>query len=131
MQTAIICLLILSIIPITMSWVSGYYRHKQFNMIDNKMPRVQASNLEGAGHCAVAAQQNAWEGLAVYAAALLAMFMAGVDLETVSTLLIVLVVCRVLHAVCYLINQDIVRSLAFLGAYGICMYFFYLAIAAA
>jgi len=130
MNTVISCLLIVTVMPIVCSWVSGYFRHKQLGVVDNKAPRLQNAELTGAGHRACAAQQNCWEALGMFVAALLALQFAGVAWESVVTLCIAFAVCRVIYMVCYLANQDAIRSIAFLAGFGICMYFFYLALSA-
>jgi uncharacterized MAPEG superfamily protein len=129
--TVVVCLLVMTLMPIVMSWVGGYYRYEDLGEVDNKAPRIQAAKLEGAGHRAYAAQQNCWEALGVFSAALLALLVAGVDPGSVATLCLMVVVFRVVYCICYLVNQDIVRSLSFLAAFGVCMYLFYLAISAA
>lgn len=128
MQTPILVLMILCILPIACGWASGYFRHKQFGSVDNKQPREQNAQLTGAGARAVAAQMNAWEALGVYSAALLALNLAQVPAEQYATLTLVLLGTRIAHTVSYIANQDIVRSLAFLAGYGICIYFFVLAL---
>ncbi len=128
MNIPVFVLMMLCILPINCAWVSGYFRQKQLGTIDNKNPRAQNTQLTGAGARAVAAQLNAWEALAVYAAALLALTIAQVPVASYATLTLVLLGCRIAHAVCYIANQDIVRSIAFLGGYGICIYFFVLAL---
>ncbi len=120
--------MMLCILPISCAWVSGYFRHQQLGSVDNKNPRVQNNQLTGAGARAVAAQLNAWEGLAVYSAALLAVTITQVPVASYATLTLVLLACRVAHGVCYIANQDILRSLAFLGSFGICIYMFVLAL---
>jgi len=128
MKAPIVTLFVLSVLPIIWSWVSGYCRQKQFGAIDNKHPREQNAQLNGAGARAVAAQQNAWEALAVYAAALLAVVATGVPVASYATLTLVLLACRVAHGIFYIANWDILRSLTFLPAYGICIYMFILAL---
>lgn len=128
MQYPVLVLMILCILPMLCGWVSGYYRHKQLGVVDNKHPRQQNAQLTGAGARAVAAQMNAWEALAVYAAALLAVNISAVPVEQYATLTLVFLGLRVLHAICYVANQDILRSLVFLGGYGICLFMFVLAL---
>lgn len=130
MDTVITGLLILCILPIACSWVAGYYRQQQLGSIDNKEPRSQWQQLSGAGARAVAAQGNSWEALAVYSAAVLALFISGVNLNSVSTLVMVLVALRIAYIPAYIGNADKLRSLLFIGSYGICIYFFYLALSA-
>ncbi len=128
MNTVIGSLLILCLLPIICSWVGGYFRQQQLGSVDNKEPRIQSQQLSGAGARAVAAQANSWEALAVFSAAVLALFIGGVDLRSISTLVMVFVALRIAYIPAYIGNIDKLRSLLFLGSYGICMYFFYLAL---
>jgi uncharacterized MAPEG superfamily protein len=130
MDTVIGSLLVLCILPIICSWIGGYVRQQQLGSVDNKEPRIQSQQLSGAGARAVAAQGNSWEALAVFSAAILALFIAGVDLQSVATLVMVFVALRIAYIPVYIGNIDKLRSLLFLGSFGICMYFFYLAISA-
>ncbi len=128
MHTSILVLMILCLLPIICGWISGYYRHKQLGMVDNKHPREQNTKLVGCGSRAVAAQMNAWEALAVYSAALLAVYITQVPVEQYANLTMIFLVLRILHGVFYIVNQDILRSLVFLAGYGICIYMFVLAL---
>ncbi len=121
------CLLIATILPLTTSWVGSYYRQKQFGTVDNKNPRAQNAQLTGAGARAVAAQQNAWEALAVFTAALLVSQHLGADPEKAATAAMAFIVARVLHAVFYIADKDILRSLAFMVSYGCCIWLFLMA----
>lgn len=131
MTSVLVSLLILTLLPITCAWVGGYYRNKQLGSIDNKEPRAQSLSLTGAGARAVAAQANSWEALALFSAALLALVISGVGLETVATQALIVAALRIAYVPCYIMNIDKLRSMAFLGSFGICLYFFYLAINAA
>lgn len=128
MHTVVICLLVAVVMPMICSWISGYYRYKQFGVVNNKEPRIQASKLEGVGQRACAAQANCWEALAVFSTAVLALFISGIDLSSVATLCVIFVALRAAYIICYLTNQDLLRSTVFIGGFGICIYFFTLAL---
>lgn len=130
MTTVLGSLLILCILPLSCAWIGGYYRQKQLGSVDNREPRLQSQQLTGAGARAVAAQANSWEALAVFSAAVLAVFISGVDMQRIATLAMVFVALRIAYIAVYLANQDKLRSLIFLVGYGICMYLFYLALSA-
>lgn len=130
MNTVIASLLIMCILPVVCAWIGGYYRQKQFGKVDNKEPRLQSQQLTGPGARAVGAQANTWEALAVFSAAILAVYMAGVDLDSISTQVMLFVALRVAYIPAYIGNKDIPRSLIFLVGYGICVYLFYLALSA-
>jgi uncharacterized MAPEG superfamily protein len=108
------CLFVVLIIPYLLAPVAGYFKTKQLGSYDNKAPRTQAAALEGAGARAVAAQANAWEAAAVFTAAVLVNHLkGGADPGTSALLAEGFVLCRVLHAIFYLANLDILRSLIF------------------
>jgi uncharacterized MAPEG superfamily protein len=114
MSAILTVLFIGALLPIFLAWVGAYYRVQQFGKFDNKHPRSQAAGLEGAGARAVAAQQNAWEALAVFTAGVVALGLRGGDAETATIVALVWLAARVLHAVLYLANLDALRSLVFL-----------------
>ena len=128
MNAPVITLLLLCIMPLVLSWVSGYFRHVQLGAVDNKLPRLQNEQLTEMGARAVSAQKNSWEALVVYIAALSALNFSGVAVEQYQSLCWVLLVLRCLYSFFYLKDMDILRSLSFLGSYGICIYFFVLAL---
>jgi uncharacterized MAPEG superfamily protein len=128
MNTVIGSLLILCILPLSCAWIAGYHRQKQLGSIDNKEPRTQALQLTGAGARAMAAQANSWEALAVFSAAILAVFISGVALQSVATLAMAFVALRIVYIPMYIGNQDKLRSLVFIAGFGICIYLFYLAL---
>jgi uncharacterized MAPEG superfamily protein len=130
MTTVLTCLLIMCILPLVCAWTGGYYRQKQLGSVDNKEPRNQALQLTGAGARAVAAQANTWEALAVFGTAILAVFMSGLEMDSIATLAMVFVALRVVYIPVYISNNDKLRSLIFLAGFGICMYLFYLSLSA-
>ena len=130
MNTVITCLLVLSILPLVCAWTGGYFRQKQLGTIDNKEPRVQAAQLTGPGARAVAAQSNSWEALAIFSAAVLAVSLSGLALAEVANLAMIVVALRVIYIPVYIANVDWLRSLLFLGGFGICIYMFILALGA-
>lgn len=125
MKIAIIVLLCLCLMPYFLATVTHYYRQKQLGKVDNQHPREQYAQLTGTGARAVAAQQNAWEALAVYSAALLAVVASGLDVKYLAEAALIVLVARVVHGFCYLANLDKLRSLAFLVAIAPSFYLFY------
>lgn len=114
MTTAFWCLLVVIVIPYVLAGVGGYFRMRQFGAVDNKYPRLQAAKAEGIGARAVAAQANAWEAVPVFASAVIVSHLSGADPGRAATLAELYVLARIGHAVCYLGNWDIARSLVFL-----------------
>lgn len=128
MTTPLWCLAFLAVWPIIpLSTIAGIARVKEAGKIDNNYPRLNSMRAEGFTHRAWAAQMNAWEGLALFTAAIVVTHMAGVTAEQITTLCIAFVVCRVLHAAFYLADIGILRSIAFLSSLGIALWMFKLA----
>ena len=127
MTTPFWCLLVVMLMPFVLAGVGGYLRARQFGTLDTKYPRQQSAKGEGATARAVAAQANAWEALPIFASAVLVAHVAGADPERSATLSLLYVVARAGHAVCYLANWDIARSLVFLVGLGLSIGLFVLA----
>ena len=77
MTTPFGCLVFIAFFPFVLSSLGGYFRMRQFGTLDNKHPRAQQARLEGVGARVLAAQQNAWEALPVFSAAVLVAHAAG------------------------------------------------------
>ncbi len=124
MTTALWCLLITALIPTVLSGTGGYLRHKELGKADNKNPRAQYALSTGAAARAYAAQQNAWEALILFTAALLAASISGVPQEKLAVVSMVFVAARILHSVFYLADRDALRSLSYFVALGsvICIF---------
>lgn len=127
MTTPFWCLLIAILIPYILTGVTAYYRTKQFGAPDVKNPRIQAQALEGAGSRANAAQQNAWEALAVFGAAVIVAHLAGADAGSSATAAIVFILARILHPIFYILDNQPLRTLSFVVGLGSCLWLFYLA----
>lgn len=125
MKTAIVVLLCLCLMPYVLACVSGYYRKKQLGKVDNQHPREQYAQLRGPGARAVAAQQNAWEALIIYSAALLAVVASNLEVKYLAEAALIVLFARILHAIFYLAALDKLRTLSFLLAIVPCFYLFY------
>jgi len=88
---------------------------------DNRNPRAWLGGLGGYQARAHAAQQNSWEALAVYTAALVAAVAAGVDHGTITTVAGVFLVARIAYLACYLADLATLRSLVWLAGFGACL----------
>lgn len=121
------CLLIVLIIPYLLAGVAGYFKTTQLGTLDNNNPRQQSAALTGAGARAFAAQQNAWEAMAVFTAAVLVAHFAGADAQMSANLAMAFVAFRLLHAVAYIADWATLRSLLFVGALASAIWLFILA----
>lgn len=130
MTTPFWCLLFASLMPYVLAGAGGYLRVKQLGSLDANHPRVQAYELRGIAARAQAAQQNAWEALAVFGAAVVVAHLAGADPGWSATAALVFVVARILHAVFYIADQAPLRTLVFLVGWACSLTLFGLAISA-
>jgi uncharacterized MAPEG superfamily protein len=127
MTTPFWCLLFAVLMPYVLAGAGGYFKTKQFGSLDNRQPRAQAAALTGTGARVNAAQQNAWEALGVFTAAVTVAHFAGADPSRSARASVLFVVARVLHAICYIADLATLRSLVFFVGFGSCIYLFWLA----
>lgn len=130
MTTPFWCLLVASIIPFVLAGVGGYLRVQQLGVLDANHPRVQALELRGVAARAYASQQNAWEALAIFTAAVMLTHLTGADAGSTATASIVFIIARVLHPVMYIADQAYARTGVFTVGLGSCLWLFYLAASA-
>lgn len=109
MSIAYWCILIAAILPYL--WVSvGKLSGERY---DNRDPRAWvAKQVNPRVHRSIAAQHNAFEAFAPFAAGVLMAQAAGVDAERITQLAVAFVVARSLHGLFYLADQALLRSLA-------------------
>jgi uncharacterized MAPEG superfamily protein len=124
MTTVLACLLIAVLLPYVLAFTGSYHKAKQFGKVDNNNPRAQSAQLTGVGARAVAAQQNAWEALAVFTASLAAALLAGVEAASLATPALIFAAARIAHAACYLADLASARSGTFLVATVCCIWIF-------
>ena len=78
---------------------------------DNNHPRSQQAQLTGFGARALAAHQNAFESLIIFAPAVLLAIATNTITDTITLLAITHVIARVAYNVLYLLNIGVVRSI--------------------
>ncbi len=86
--------------------VSGKY--------SNRAPRAMQPKLEGLSQRAHWAEQNSFEILPSFVAAVLVAHLAGAEQMLVDQLSIGFIVSRVLYSICYLMNWASLRSLVWM-----------------
>lgn len=118
MTTPFWCLVIVAVIPFVLAGIGGYLRIQQLGSLDNNHPRIQAQQLEGVAARTYAAQQNAWEALPLFTAAVVVAHLGGANPGTAATASIVFVAARVIHAGLYIANLATLRSIIFFFALG-------------
>ncbi len=78
---------------------------------DNSASRPQLAALQGAAQRAKWAEQNTYETLPAFIAAVIIAHLAGASQGTIDTLAVIHVVSRVLFGICYLKDWASARSL--------------------
>jgi len=113
MTTAYWCILIAALLPYL--WVTIAKQSGQ--SYDNRDPRSWIARQDNPrAQRAYAAQLNAFEAFAPFAAAVLMAQAAGVDHARIAQLAIAFVVLRVLHGLFYVTGMHLLRSAAWGGA---------------
>ncbi|AXE33793.1 MAPEG family protein [Chromobacterium phragmitis] len=82
--------------------------------VDNHRPREAAARAEGHRQRAGWAQQNAWEALPVWMAAVMAAWLMKVPAADMNAAAVVFIVARVAHGLLYIADQASLRSLSWL-----------------
>ena len=112
MATAYWCILIAALLPYV--WVA--IAKQSGRRYDNRDPRGWIAKQDNPRTLlANAAQLNAFEAFAPFAAAVLMAQAAGVDAARISQLAIAFVVLRVLHGVFYVAGIHLLRSVVWMG----------------
>ena len=120
-------LLVAILIPFVLAMLGDYARYREFGILDNAHPREQSARLTGPGARLWAAQQNAWEALALFAPSVFVAHLAAADAHQSAWLAIVFCLARMAHPVFYVLNRSTLRSISYLVALGCCLWLFWLA----
>lgn len=110
MTTLIVCLFIAALLPY-LAKVPVAYAMQKAGGYDNNHPRAQQNALTGFGARALAAHQNAFESMIIFAPAILLAITTNTTGDTIVNLAIVHVIARILFNVLYLYNISTLRSL--------------------
>jgi uncharacterized MAPEG superfamily protein len=127
MTTPLWCLMIATFIPFAWAFSGHAFRQRQFGNIDNSHPRVQQASLTGIGARALAAQQNAWEALAMFTPAVLTAHLNGATAGQASLAAMLFIAARVVHGCLYLADLSTLRSLVWIVGTGSVIWLFVLA----
>ncbi|HHT0594129.1 TPA: MAPEG family protein [Legionella anisa] len=109
MTTLIICLFIAILFPYLLKLVVANFMQKE-GQYDNHYPRTQQARLQGMGARAVAAHQNSFEALLVFATATLTAIATHHIGITIQILAIIFIVSRVIYSYFYLMDMASLRS---------------------
>ena len=110
MTTLIICLFLALLLPLLAKAPVAYAMAK-LGGYNNNHPREQQSKLTGIGARALAAHQNAFESVILFAPAVILALATGNTQQTVVVLAIVHLISRVLYNIFYLLNIGLLRSI--------------------
>lgn len=110
MTTPFWCLFVVAMLPYVLAGLSGYFKIKQFGRLDSNHPRIQAAELRGIGARTYASQMNAWEAVALFAAAVLVAHLAGADPRLSARASVIFVIARLIHPVLYISNLATLRT---------------------
>lgn len=85
---------------------------------DNDNPREWAKNLSGWRQRANAAQQNGFEALPLFIAAVVLAQQAHADQARIDQLAVLFIAIRIVYIIAYLMNQGTLRTLIWAGGMG-------------
>ncbi|MDO6836681.1 MAPEG family protein [Pseudoalteromonas carrageenovora] len=116
MTTLVVCALLAVLMPY-FAKVPVAVAMAKLGRYDNKHPRSQqAKLLTGFGARALAAHQNCFESLTVFAVAIAVVLGTNSVNAVTETLAVTHIISRILYCVFYYMNLDIIRSLVwFIG----------------
>ncbi|PCH96782.1 MAG: hypothetical protein COB83_04385 [Gammaproteobacteria bacterium] len=115
MTILIWCLFIAALLPF-LAKIPVAYAMNKLDGYDNNHPREQQSKLTGFGARALAAHQNSFESLMIFAPAVLLAIATQHTGENIVLLAIVHVCARIAYNILYLMNIDKLRSLVWFVA---------------
>jgi uncharacterized MAPEG superfamily protein len=110
MHTLILCLFIACLLPYLSKIPVALAMKEQPGGYDNSDPRGQQAALTGFGARAVAAHQNSFESLIIYAAAVLTALATQHITPVIEWLALSYLVIRVVYHVLYLLDWATLRS---------------------
>lgn len=123
MTIAFWCVLIAAMMPFVMAGISKA-GDKSFN---NKRPRDWYQSVTGYRKRAWWAQQNSFEVLPFFAAAVIIAHVAGAAQAAVDFIAILFIASRVAYATCYLADVHLLRTLMWMVGIGCCVALFIVA----
>jgi uncharacterized MAPEG superfamily protein len=115
MSIAYCCILIAALLPYVWTVVAKSSGDRRF---DNRNPREWLASQDNPRVArANAAQLNAFEAFAPFAAGVVLAQLAGVDSRLITWLAVGFVIFRALHGLLYVANRATLRSLAWAGGF--------------
>lgn len=118
MSVALWCLLVAAVMPYIFTLTAKMSGTGRYN---NRAPREYLERQEGLSRRADWAQRNSFEALPVFASAVLAAIVAGVDEGWLAGLSAAFIAIRVVYGICYLRDWAGARSLVWFAGYLCCL----------
>jgi uncharacterized MAPEG superfamily protein len=110
MTLLVTCLFIALLLPLIAKAPVAYSMAK-LGKYDNDHPREQQSTLTGFGSRALAAHQNAFESIIIFAPVIILAIATNNDQTIIVVLAIIHIIARLLYNVFYLLNISLLRSI--------------------
>jgi len=110
MTILITCLFLALLLPLLAKGPVAYAMAK-LGGYNNNHPRDQQSKLTGFGARGLAAHQNAFESVIIFAPAIILALTTGNTQQTIAILAVVHVISRVLYNILYLLDFALLRSI--------------------
>lgn len=120
MTTLIPCLFIAILLPYFLKIIVGNFMQKE-GKYDNHYPRTQQARLQGIGARAVAAHQNGFESLLVFATAALTALATNHVSATIQILAVVYIISRVIYNIFYVMDMASLRSMTWFVGFICCL----------
>jgi uncharacterized MAPEG superfamily protein len=120
MTTSLWCVLVASLLPIVCVGIAKF----SVRGYNNRNPREWLGRLQGMPARANAAQQNSWEALAMFSAAVFAAHLAHAPQSRIDLLAISFIAVRLIYIAVYLANLAALRSLVWTVGLGLCIALF-------
>ncbi len=130
MTIALFCIVLAAIMPIVCAGIakSGSFKtHPRDGGYDNRNPRDWLSKQEGYRKWANAAQDNCFEALPFFAAAVIVNHVLGGAGVVANALAVTFIVLRALYVYLYLTGKQQIRSLVWVAAFAVNVAIFFAA----
>ena len=118
---------VLPVLTVGLAKTSSAKLARNAGRYDNANPREWAKGLTGWQQRAVAAQNNGFEALPLFIAAVVLAQQAHADQGRIDTLALIFIALRILYVAVYLMNLGTVRTLFWMGGIATCVALFAMA----
>ena len=115
MTILIVCLFLALLLPILAKGPVAFAMAK-LGGYNNNHPRAQQSKLTGFGARALAAHQNAFESVILFAPAIILALATGNIQQEIVVLAVIHVIARLLYNIFYLLDISLLRSIVWVIA---------------